>query len=512
MQYAGLHDLPPELLEQILTYTPDDDLQHAVYTLKIADSLVSIPEDLMFKHIRLKRPDQATQLYLRLRKDPELGKSARTLYLTSWSIDGIAVINLIRLLPNLVSLILYIGPTSFNPEELEEVFHNELPLLEYLSIRFKPYVQKANYYQFLKGAYFDSALLRLSKWTSGKLPSLSIVQDPMAPDIQRKQKFAQPLVFFRLDPHLSALAKSDYLSTVSSFRLRIPGRQVARSLTSSVHALPSVELLDLSTCNVLEADVGLILTRFTRLRHLILDACAIVRAEMHDSDWFEFGKQCATVGVNRARQREKKLKTWLEEDVARREGVYEKYDIPDQPRKEPGRRARKGRKGLATATISLREKDDGKPSLPAGHVLPKELRGIVPKVRVLPALPPLLSIATSSAIPGRDIPEDKQATFREHFQLGWNEGVAQMEAARTRMRRSSTLGYRILRHNFEELEELEEDEAEVGFNGLEEADASDFTLENRVAPVVCLAGSVPLEKHTPGCGHIVGREVWKDPL
>ena len=134
----------------------------------------------------------------------------------------------------------------------------------------------------------------------------------MAPDIQRKQKFAQPLVFFRLDPHLSALAKSDYLSTVSSFRLRIPGRQVARSLTSSVHALPSLELLDLSTCNVLEADVGLVLTRFTRLKHLILDACAIVRAEMHESDWFEFGKQCATVGVNCARQREKKLKAWLD--------------------------------------------------------------------------------------------------------------------------------------------------------------------------------------------------------
>ena len=63
-----------------------------------------------------------------------------------------------------------------------------------------------------------------------------------------------------------------------------------------------------------------------------------------------------------------------------------------------------------------------------------------------------------------------------------------------------------------EAEEMEEDEAEVGFNGLEEADASDFTLENRMAPVVCLAGSAPLERHAPGCGHSIGREVWKDPL
>ena len=88
--------------------------------------------------------------------------------------------------------------------------------------------------------------------------------------------------------------------------------------------------------------------------------------------------------------------------------------------RRPFGRVGRGRRGLATATISLREKDDGKPSLPAGHVLPKELRGIVPKVRILPSLPPLLSIAPSSSIPGRDIPEDKQASFCEHFQLGWN--------------------------------------------------------------------------------------------
>ncbi|KAL1738489.1 hypothetical protein HDZ31DRAFT_17953, partial [Schizophyllum fasciatum] len=404
MQYAALSDLPPELIEKIISYTADDDLQRAVATLRIAVPSAMIPEDLVFRHLRLTRPDQPSQLYLRLRRQPELGEYARTLSLTSWSTDGVAVVNLIRLLPNLVSLILYIGPTSFNPEELEQVFQKELSQLEYLSIRFRPYVQRANYYQFLKGAYFDSALLQLSRWTPGHLPSLSIVQDPLDPDVQRKQKFAQPLVFFRLDPYLSALAQCDYLSTVSSFRLRIPGRQVARSLASSSRALPSLEFLDLTTCNVMESDVHLILTRFSRLRHLVLDACAIVRPEMHESDWFNFGKQCATIGVHRARQREKLLKAWLEEQVAIEERVYEKYGLagPPSTSKAPPK-ARRGRRGLATATISLREKDAGAQAEPAGVQLPKEMRAFVPKVRILPALPPLLSIATSPAVPGRGI-------------------------------------------------------------------------------------------------------------
>ncbi|TRM61558.1 hypothetical protein BD626DRAFT_631670 [Schizophyllum amplum] len=509
MQYAELHDLPAELLQVILDYTSDDDLQHTVHAITVAEPRAAIPHALMFKHLRLTRPEQAMQLYLRLRRDPELGAAARTLALTSWATDGQAVTNFSRMLPNLTSLILYIGPTSFNPEELEELFMKELPHLEYISVRFRPYVQKANYYQFLKGAYFDSALLQLSKWAPGELPSLSIVQDPLDPSVQRQQKFAQPLVFFRLDPYLSALAKSDYLSTVSSFRLRIPSRQVARSLVSSSRSLPSLELLDLTTCNVSESDTQAIIARFWRLRHLVLDACAIVRAEMHEADWFAFGKECATVGTHRARQREKTLKAWLEEQVAREEHVFSKPGFELQ-QSAPKRKGKRGRRGLATATLSLRDKEEK--VVPAGFQLPKELRSLVPKVRILPALPQLLSIATSSST-GHEIPPAKQQTFAAQFQLGWNEGVAQIEAVRVRMKRSSTLGYRILRHNFEEQEDLEEHEVDEGFNGLEDADEADFSLDrNMPTPVVCLAGKAPLEKHPPGCGHFVEQDVWKDPL
>ncbi|KAL1739893.1 hypothetical protein HDZ31DRAFT_68482, partial [Schizophyllum fasciatum] len=134
-------------------------------------------------------------------------------------------------------------------------------------------------------------------------------------------------------------------------------------------------------------------------------------------------------------------------------------------------------------------------------------------VRILPALPPLLSIATSPAVPGRGIPEAKQASFCAQFQLGWNEGVAQVEAARMRMRKSSSLGYKIMRHDFEEeAEDAREDKVDVGYSGLVEAEESDFELQNLPTPVVCLAGDAPLEKHPPECGHVIGRGVWKDVL
>lgn len=160
----------------------------------------------------------------------------------------------------------------------------------------------------LKGAYFDSTVITLSQWPPSGLPSLSIVQDPLDPSIAPVQKFAQPLVFFRLDP-FSCMSISPYAQDIEHFRLRIPSRQIARFLYTQPGAFPRLTLLDLSTCNVAESDVEQLLGRLVGLKHLIADNCSLLRGE---GDWAAFGKTCALAGVKRAREREKKLKAHLE--------------------------------------------------------------------------------------------------------------------------------------------------------------------------------------------------------
>lgn len=72
---------------------------------------------------------------------------------------------------------LHVG-TNFAPEHLEDMFASPRPGLSRLELRFRPYVEEANYYQFLKGSYFDKALHTLQTWP--ETPSfryLSLVQD-----------------------------------------------------------------------------------------------------------------------------------------------------------------------------------------------------------------------------------------------------------------------------------------------------------------------------------------------
>lgn len=72
---------------------------------------------------------------------------------------------------------LHVG-TNFAPEHLEDMFASPRPDLSRLELRFRPYVEEANYYQFLKGSYFDKALHTLQNWP--ETPSfryLALVQD-----------------------------------------------------------------------------------------------------------------------------------------------------------------------------------------------------------------------------------------------------------------------------------------------------------------------------------------------
>jgi hypothetical protein len=43
--------------------------------------------------------------------------------------------------------------TNFAPEHLEEMFQDQRRDVRRLEVRFRPYVEQASYYQFLKGEY-----------------------------------------------------------------------------------------------------------------------------------------------------------------------------------------------------------------------------------------------------------------------------------------------------------------------------------------------------------------------
>jgi len=55
-----------------------------------------------------------------------------------------------RCLPDLRTMMLNIG-TNYAPEHLEEMFEAPRTGVQRIEIRFRPYVEQASYYQFLKG-------------------------------------------------------------------------------------------------------------------------------------------------------------------------------------------------------------------------------------------------------------------------------------------------------------------------------------------------------------------------
>jgi hypothetical protein len=59
--------------------------------------------------------------------------------------------SVLRCLPDVQVLLLNIG-TNFAPEHLEEMFEDPRPGIRRMEMRFRPYVEQASYYQFLKGA------------------------------------------------------------------------------------------------------------------------------------------------------------------------------------------------------------------------------------------------------------------------------------------------------------------------------------------------------------------------
>ena len=401
-------------------------------------------------------------------------------------------------------------------------------------------VQKATYYQFLKvefrdlflpfvalilfqGAYFDSTLLAISRWPTVTLPTLSIIQDPLEPNIVKKQTFAQPIVFFRLDSCLSTLIHSSALSSsLTSLRIQIPSRPVARSLcTAAAYSAvgnpptslipPNLEFLDLSTCGVLENELDMLLVYFTTLQHIILDGCDILRGDLHDGEYKALGKRCALVGVRRAREREKSLKSWMESRII--------SDTTDDGSTggsiRPARKAKPGRKGLSTATISFRTPSTNsdpvtlsEPTLPHGKEKDTVAKSkkVSSKIRVLPPLPCLLSLSVT--VPAT-VKTDDYPIIRGEFETGWAEGIAQLTVTRARMRTSAGNGVRVMRLvGVCKGGSEESDEEEEGLEGLVDIDPDDLdafgTDSGLQAPVLCFAGLDRDGEHQSNCGHVIG--------
>lgn len=306
-------------------------------------------------------------------------------------------------------------------------------------------------------------------------------------------------MFFRLDP-IHTLACSPYLRSLTNLRLRVPSRQVATFIYSSPRSIPELRILDLSTCKIRLTDVEALAARFQQLMHLIVDGCSVTY-DTQESEWANVGKTCALVTVKAAKEREKKLKTWLEAHAVRTSPDPEITTVPEEE-VAAARRARPGRRGLATATISLR----GPPKSTTAPVIRANI--VVPKVRVVPSPPTLCSLSTTTST----LHKDKHDAIRAQFERGWDEGLAQLTAIRSRLYQSWRNGVKMMR--------IAGDQGmEEGFEGLEDVDGEgtfygrDGSRNIWPVPVLCLAGGVPNSvQHVDGCGHAVATCVWPDDI
>ena len=392
-------------------------------------------------------------------------------------------------------------------------------------------VQKPTYYRFLKvefrdlflpfvalilfqGAYFDSTLLAISRWPTITLPTLSITQDIEHSGIVKRHAFAQPIVFFRLDACLSTLISSTALSSsLTSLRIQIPTAPIVRSLmyTVAAHSAvgnpptslipPDLVFLDLSTCGISESELQMLLVYFTSLQHLILDRCELLTGNLNDGEYRALGQSCALVGVIRARMREKLLKNWMESRI-----IPDTTDEGSTGGSRPARKAKPGRKGLSTATISFRTPNNNPVTMmePIKPVKEKKTIAKPKKIRILPPLPHLLSLSLSVPVA---IKTEVFPILRNEFVIGYAEGIAQLAVTRARMRTSAGNGFRVMRHVCKGGSDGSDDEEE-GLEGLVDIDPDDLdafgTDSGLQAPVLCFAGPDREGDHQSNCGHVIG--------
>ncbi|KAG9052667.1 hypothetical protein FS842_009437, partial [Serendipita sp. 407] len=363
-----------------------------------------------------------------------------TFHSDPWIVDAQILADLLGILSNIEELSLNIG-TTFAPEHFDDIFSIARPSLKSLSIIFRPYVQKATYYQFLKGSYFDNLLTHVASWPSdSQLQRLSIVQTSLP---EMSSHFAQPIVFFSLQP-LTELVSSPALRKTTHFRFSVPSRPIADAIRTPKPRLDAVTLLDLSTTSVNPNAISkTLLAQFPNLVHLILDECAVVsRATELTGEFSTLGQLCATSPIDKARSREKKLK----EIAALRRTAIESASVsnptteasaPTQPKK-----SKKGRRGLAAPAFSLREKvcDNQVPVVDSSTPIGADTIILLEKVRILPIQGKLQTLCTTVFA----APTQEQIDFWQgEFAAGWTKGSRSLEAVQKRF--FSSLAHHLIR-------------------------------------------------------------------
>jgi hypothetical protein len=346
-------------------------------------------------------------------------------------------------------------------------------------------------------------LARLAQWPCGRVARLSIVQDPYEVPAD-EQAFAQPMVFFRLDA-AAILARSPLAQDLPALKLRVPQRPVARNLVAE-GVFPTLRILDLSTTFCPGVDVESLLGHLRNLHALILDGCSLVKAGAGgEEDWRTIGHVCATAGLRLARERERKLRAWLERKAALeavsaqtpRTGTSHVTTPP--PVLRGSRKPVKTKKGLSSAMNNLSLGTSG-----------GEMVLAIPKIRILPAYSSLRALSTTVPFIN-DLPFEVSEALAD----GWRDGVRVVQSSRARLRTSLSHGVRITRIlEHHEREVGEKVTNEDGMDGLKEVSKLDPVWEEdeRVyePPVFCLAGASKQSVHPEGCAHRYAWDVWDE--
>ncbi|ORX35255.1 hypothetical protein BD324DRAFT_582139 [Kockovaella imperatae] len=180
---ASITKLPTELIDQLLNHIPPDQLQRTALSLIQVFPEYGLSTRHLWIHLVVHRGKQLIPLWRRLQRDRKvddgrMSQMVRTFCMKSWAGDADILNNVMRCLPDVPTLLLNVG-TNFAPEHLQEMFETFRPRLRRLEVRFRPYVEEASYYQFLKGSYFDSAVETMFRtWgESETFTHLSFIQD-----------------------------------------------------------------------------------------------------------------------------------------------------------------------------------------------------------------------------------------------------------------------------------------------------------------------------------------------
>ncbi|CAE6534598.1 unnamed protein product [Rhizoctonia solani] len=492
----NLSDLPPEVYTVILSFVPPPERQRTVLNLSRALPRSPVPTSQIYNHIIVYTPAAVPHLYNHFRQRKGHGADlyspselVESISVRVWVVNADLVVNLLELLPAVPTMQMCIG-TTYSPEHLHDIFARPRLALRTLHLRFKPYVETATYMPFLRGDYFDSTITQLTKWPVTKdhyLRNLSITQDTIS--YNTHIRFAQPLVFFSFKP-ITDLAISPIGQHIRALRICVPAKPVIDYIGSTSNSFPQLTFLDVSTTTLPslrpERTIGSLLSRLVRLRHVIIDRSA--GPMPRDSPgWEALGRVCALAGVERAKEKEHQIQEWMdrkrqEEAAAAQGDEAEGATIPPPLAPTPAPRTRRGRRGLATATVSLRDPRTT-PNAPTSSSLSTR-DPTARRIRVVPSPPTLETFSTAYAGPSNPSTQQRSDWGRA-FIKGFLGGCATLKKIWERMQDSATV--RVMRFTDTDTEPFpDDDDAPAVFHGVADiAIAGHWIGWEPSPPVIC---------------------------